>query len=384
VSAVHAASLIFALTLVGVAIDLVLLAAHPRGVMPGEFGGPGYQVVMALAEGTVGLVVAVRRRRNPVGWALLVSGLAIAVSGAAHEYAYASAPGPTRDFAIWIDAWLWAVNTGAFIFAFFRFPDGAPVGPGWLRAERILLPGIGLGLVLSAFVPGPTLSSGLENPLGLAALSFVPPEATNAPGMPATLAAAASLVARYRRSRGIERQQVKWLAASVALVGTWGSVMVITQFAAPGLSTYAQAGVAALTPIISLSLGIAILRYRLYDIDVLINRVLIYGVVSAVLVATYGAGVLLLQALLRPFTAGSDLAVAASTLMVVALFQPIRARVQGLVDRRFYRARYDAVRTVDAFAARLRNEVELDAVRADLLGAVGETVRPQHASVWLR
>jgi len=134
----------------------------------------------------------------------------------------------------------------------------------------------------------------------------------------------------------------------------------------------------------AVAIGIAILRDRVFDIDVLINRTLVYAGVSALLGGAYVAGVVLFQAALRPLTGGSELAIAASTLLVVALFQPIRRRVQDLVDRRFYRARYDAARTLDAFSSRLRNEVELDAVRADLLGAVGETVRPAHASVWLR
>jgi hypothetical protein len=132
------------------------------------------------------------------------------------------------------------------------------------------------------------------------------------------------------------------------------------------------------------AIGIAILRYRLYDIDVLINRALVYGTTSAGIAIAFFAGIVVLQALLRPVTSGSEVAVAISTLASVVLFQPLRSRVQSAVDRRFYRSRYDAARTLDAFSVRLRDEVDLDAVRADLVRAVHETVQPAHASVWLR
>ena len=131
-------------------------------------------------------------------------------------------------------------------------------------------------------------------------------------------------------------------------------------------------------------MGIAVLRYRLYDIDVILNRAIVYGATTAGIAAAFFAGIVVLQAVLRPITSGSELAVAASTLVSLALFQPLRRRVQETVDRRFYRSRYDAARTLDAFSARLRDEVALDNVRADLLNAVLETVQPAHASVWIR
>jgi hypothetical protein len=135
---------------------------------------------------------------------------------------------------------------------------------------------------------------------------------------------------------------------------------------------------------IPVAIGIAILRYRLYDIDVLINRALVYGATSAGIAIAFFAGIIVLQAVLRPLTGGSEVAVAISTLASVALFQPLRSRMQGAVDRRFYRSRYDAARTLDVFSVRLRDEVDLDAVRSDLVRAVHETVQPAHASVWLR
>ena len=379
-----AARLLLLLTVAFCAVDVGILLIQPRGVAPGEFGFPGYQLVLALGEGITGYIVATRRPRTPVGWALLVAGVAIAFSGAAHEIALASPSGPTRDLAGWLDAWPWAVNTAAVLFAFFRFPDGEPVSRGWRVVELIALGFVGIGLFLSAFVPGRMLSSGLENPFGIAVLGFLPPAATNAPASPASLLAAASLVARYRRSQDVEHQQLKWLVASVVVIGVAALAMVSAPVFAPGLVPYVQVMLATVTVLIPISIAVAVLRYRLYDIDVLINRALVYGATTVGIAVAFVAGIVILQAILRPLTSGSELAVAASTVASVALFQPLRGRIQSAVDRRFYRARYDAARTLDAFSVRLRDEVELGAVRAELLEAVRSTVQPAHASVWLR
>ena len=184
----------------------------------------------------------------------------------------------------------------------------------------------------------------------------------------------------------MERQQLKWVGAAALLLGLdLIAVMLLATFGAipesGGVTFVLLALGIALLPV---AVGIAILRYRLYDIDVLIRRTLVYAAVSAVLLAAYVGGVALFESLLAPFTAGNGIAVAISTLAVVALFQPVRRRIQSAVDQRFFRAKYDAERTLDAFAARLRDEVDLEAVRADLLDAVYETIQPAHASVWLR
>ena len=187
---------------------------------------------------------------------------------------------------------------------------------------------------------------------------------------------------RFRRSRGVERAQLKWLTYTAVI--TFG-LLLIPFLVPPGwIKTLAAATSVFGVGLLPVAIGIAITRYRLYDIDVLIRRTLIYAVLSAVLLATYVGGVGLLQTVLAPLTAGSGVAVAISTLAVVALFQPVRRRIQNAVDRRFYRATYDAERTLDSFAGRLRDEVDLESVRADLLHAVRETVQPAYASVWLR
>ena len=198
---------------------------------------------------------------------------------------------------------------------------------------------------------------------------------------PLVLIGPLSLFIRYRRSSAVEREQIKWLAYS----GTLAFVLLVLSNVIPGdLGNWLwPLGLVALGTM-PIAIAVAILRYRLYDIDVLIRRTLVYGAVSTVLLAAYVGGVAVFETLLAPFTAGNGIAVAISTLAVVALFQPVRRRIQSAVDQRFFRATYDAERTLDAFSVRLRDEVDLEAVRGDLLDAVYETIQPAYASVWLR
>jgi hypothetical protein len=197
--------------------------------------------------------------------------------------------------------------------------------------------------------------------------------------------AGVALIARFRSSRGIVRLQLAWVGYAGGVVVAAGLARVLTL--ATGSQELADVGyysfVAAIW-LIPLAAGLAILRYRLYDIEVVIRRTLIYGLSTATIAITFFGGIVVLQTPLGALTGGSELAVAVSTLASFALFQPLRARIQTGVDRRFYRARYDAARTLDAFSARLRDEVDLDAVRADLVDAAQRTVQPVHASVWLR
>jgi hypothetical protein len=334
-----------------------------------------------------GALIALRQPRHPVGWSFILLGLFADLFLALVNYrlyATLTAPGslPAAGLAVWITHWFWAMPSAVLPIMLLLFPTGRPPTArwwpvAWLAVGATLL--FALTDALGAYLATGESSFGTlmtPGPLGLASL-------VSALLWAATLVAAvASLVVRFRRSNGVERQQLKWFASA-------GAVVVFFQLI--GLAVY----VAPVPPVISvltglsyallpLSAAVAILRYRLYDIDVVIERTLVYGVVTATLGATYVATVVVLQGLLRPLTEGSEIAVALSTLLVVALFQPIRRRAQDAVDRRFYRARYDGSRTVDAFIARLRNDVELDSVRADLLDVVNATIQPAHASVWLR
>jgi hypothetical protein len=204
----------------------------------------------------------------------------------------------------------------------------------------------------------------------------------------AFVVAAGSVLARVRRAHGLERQQLKWFGYAGGIVGFAVLALLAMEIVRPlvgdPLGPFPWVAFVLSFNAIPIAAAIAILRYRLYDIDLLIKRSVVYGATSAALAVTFFIGIIALQPALRPLTSGSELAVAASTLAAFALFQPIRRRVQDAVDRRFDRSRYDAARTLDAFADRLRDEVDLDALRGELLGAVRTTMAPAHASLWLR
>jgi len=250
--------------------------------------------------------------------------------------------------------------------------------------------------VLITFEPGPLEESALPsmtNTLGLEAarLPLAILLGVFLPLLPlCILASAVALILRFRRSRGIERQQLKWLATAGSVVAVVYLVTMVSTLMASFMEEQ-PAWVSGLQNLsllsfvlLPLAIGTAVLRYRLYDIDIVINRALVYGALTATLGGVYLGSVLLLQLVLSPLTDQSDLAVAGSTLAVAALFGPARRRIQTVVDRRFYRRRYDAARTVESFTGRLRREVDLEAVSADLRAVVRDTVQPAHLSLWLR
>jgi hypothetical protein len=205
------------------------------------------------------------------------------------------------------------------------------------------------------------------------------------PAILVLIAISGSAVAiRFRRSRGVERLQIKWFIYAIGIALLVIGIGFPLQLTGVIDNSVAFAPMTIAIGLPPLAVGNAILRYRLYDIDRLINGTVVYGVTTGAIAVAFFAGIVVLQAALRPLTGGSEIAVAASTLLCFALFQPVRRRVQSTVDRRFYRARYDAAQILDAFGARLRDEVDLDAVRFDLIDAVQHTVQPAHASVWLR
>jgi hypothetical protein len=349
--------------------------------------------VQALVYGTTGAVVALRRPANPIGWIFCGMGVCLALVSAAYGYAdyglYGGGNVPAAVYAGWLTSWLFILPVFvAPCFVLFLFPDGRPPSPRWRTVLWFFVALAGGAVLWSALEPGELVSyPGHENPLGLSG-SVV--EGLNAVGE-AVLAplgfvlALAAMVVRFRHSHGVERQQLKWVAYAAVVMAICFALSFLAGTALPtwasdalfllGFAAFGGIGVAA---------GVAILRYRLYDIDVVINRTLVYGSVTALLAGAYLGLVLLFQLAFRPVTEGNGLAVALSTLAVAALFRPARTRVQALVDRRFYRRKYDAQRTLEGFASRLRDEVDLDALRAELTGVVGETMQPAHVSLWLR
>jgi hypothetical protein len=354
--------------------------------------------LLFVAFATVGALVASRWPRNAIGWIFWWLGFSFLLVGASEEYAlYAlvteagSLPGAEGML------WLTTLFGGPLVFTVFAlvfllFPDGRLPSRRWRPVVWIDLVAV-VCLVAWSFEPGPLENLGLvrvSNPFGiqgaaglLGTLGWV--------GLFMTLAVAVaggvSLVVRFRRARGVERQQIKWFAFS-------GIVFCAVFAAAPFLWSLPESpGTAWIWPVLFLAgastipvaVGIAILRHRLYDIDLLINRALVYGSLTATLLAVYFGGIVLLQRLFVVLTGEqSTLAVVASTLAIAALFNPLRRRVQGFVDRRFYRRKYDAAKTLAAFNVRLRDQTDLDALGNDLLGVARSTMQASHVSLWLR
>ena len=375
---------------------LVLLSAVPDEVLRRE--GNSLPLTAAFLVGTlafsvVGAIVAQHQPRNPIGWLFVALAVVEGWSGLAFGWASYSlevAALPAATYAAWFATWASVLAPGFIAFCFLLFPDGRLLSPRWRVAAWASLGLFAIVVARFALVPGPLADfPAVRNPFGVDALAPLTALPEDLLFSPLLACAAAALVVRLRRSRGVERQQVKWFAYSAAMIPAFliagGTISALTDSADDSAMGHAFAFLFALILAgLPISAGVAILRYRLYDIDRIISRTLVYGVLTAALVATYLLSVLLLGIVLEPLAGGSDLAVAASTLAVAALFRPVRARIQDVVDRRFYRSRYDATRTVEAFAGRLRQEVDLDAVSTDLRLVVLDTVQPKHVSLWLR
>jgi hypothetical protein len=397
----HAASwLAWSLCVLSVALTALSLLLLARSITH-----PGVHVfdhwldstLAAIVFSTVGAVIAPRTPpHNPIGWLFCAVGLLFAVTHFSAEYAIYTllgAPGsplPGAEAAAWVASWLWIPQLGSVVFVVLLFPDSRLPSRGWRWFAWLSVLLVLMGAVLSAISPGP-ISVGLgpiRNPLGVESLpSFIKvvERVVNA----LLFAAVISLFIRLRHARELVRQQIKWFVYAIALT-ICGGILTYPVSEAIG-SLWLKwigfvpfiAGVMA----IPISMGIAILRYRLYDIDILINRTLVYGALTALLVAVYFGGVTATQTILHALTAQEEqpqLAIVISTLVIAALFNPLRGRVQGFVDRRFYRNKYDAAKTLEAFSVKLRDETDLDALSGDLVGVVKETMQPAHVSLWLR
>jgi len=349
--------------------------------------------VASMSFATVGAILVRRLPRNLIGWLLAAGGLCFAAgNGAAGlaDYGLTAHPGsvPGAIWFAWLSQWIWAPAIGAVVLLALVYPSGRMLSPRWRplgAAGAFVIAFLSVG---SAMSPWPAGVFPAQNPLGIAgALPDTASVLVALLTVAVVVLAVTSLVLRYRRAAGIERAQLKWFAyvaaisvpavvVTTALYGMTGAALIVANVA--GLVAF---GGFAFVPI---AIGIAVLRYRLYEIDRLISRTIGWGVLTVILGAMFVGLVLGLQAVLAPFTGSNELAVAGSTLLVFSLFQPLRRRVQGLVDRRFNRSRYDAERAVDAFAARLRDEVDLDTVQGSLLTIVEATLEPTLSGLWLR
>jgi hypothetical protein len=347
--------------------------------------------IVGISSTIVGGAVASRRPANPVGWLFLAGALSTAIKVLAGEYAIygiSTNPGalPLPYAAAWLsNTMVWIGPAISFILIPLYFPDGRPVSRRWAFVGWVALGSLPLFTLLYAVAPVEAVQgSGIQNPLGIEALRpFVKTFETVALVcyIALILAAAGSLVVRFLRSVGEERQQLKWFTYAAAMLPVWFLINRPIQVAFPDLFAVLDSLFIAAVPIAA---GIAILRYRLYDIDLIINRTLVYGVLSLLLGLIYFGAIVLSQAALRTLAGGeSPLAVVASTLAIAALFNPLRQRVQDFIDRRFYRKKYDAAKTLEAFSARLRDETDLDRLGGELVSVVHETMRPEHASLWL-
>jgi zinc transporter ZupT len=344
---------------------------------------------------TVGAVIVARQPHNRIGWLCCAVGLLLGPAFFGQDYAWYALlhePGLPGGWAMaWLGQWPWTIAVGLLWFLVLLFPNGQLVSPRWQPVAWALAVDLAALWVWAAFAPRPLETIGLEhltNPLGLqqaeAAFTLLIGLALPIGALLAVLAVA-SMVVRFRRARGVERQQLKWFTYAATLV-----TLLWLVFFAAGLERLLPPLLVLITSDIWLAgipaaIGIAVLRYRLYDIDRIINRTLVYGLLTAVLGLGYAGAVLLLGQLFGGLTNDPpSWAVAAATLAMAALFQPARHRIQATVERRFNRRKYNAAQTIEAFTARLRDEVDLDTLSAELLTVVEQTMQPTTASLWLQ
>ena len=396
----------------------MFLASGVLGVLARSAQSPGNSTTVGtisetvsfvafLAFPIVGALVASRRPENPIGWICLADGLLWMLLAVTDSYSvYGVARPGSVPFSVAVgtigNQWLWVPTVGLLgIFLILLFPDGKLPSKrwrplAWLSGVMIVLLSITEGLA-----PGPLENQGgVRNPFGLEELPWlVTVSYIVLPLLPlCILASAVSMVLRFRRSRGEVRQQIKWFTFVVFFAGLMYFIVMISQVVVvlgsddnlpqtplwvELLFSLAALGFAG----VPISIGFAVLKYRLYDIDVVINLTLVYGSLTAALVAIYLGGVATTQAILRALTDQTEqpqLAIVVSTLVIAALFNPLRRRIQSFIDRRFYRRKYDARKTLEAFSARLRDETDLETLSNNLAGVIRETMQPAHVSLWLR
>ena len=347
----------------------------------------------STVSAVVGGLVASRRPENPVGWFFLGSTVCFAFVAFASGYAthgLFTAPGalPGAWAMAWFSGWLWVPGIMLLlVFVPLYYPNGRLVTRRWQWLALLAACFCLAGAVYHALRPGVMQNSGgIVNPLGIEALRpFLGLGKTllGAFFFPLIFASAASLVVRYMRSGSVERQQIKWLAFAALLIPVWFLTNTPIEAVSPHL--FLVMDTLVVFTLVPLAAGMAILKYRLYEIDIIINRTLVYGSLTAVLAVSYEGGIVALQHVFRLVSAQeSEVAVVVTTLVIAAMFEPLRRRIQDLVDRRFYRSKYDARKTLESFNARLRNETDLNALSNDLVRVSRDTMQPEHVTLWLR
>lgn len=365
-------------------------------VFKGEATYDDFFGIPFLGFATVGLVVATRQPRNAVGWLFMLVGFTPTlgfVTSAYAAYALRTGGGSSLGaFAGWVSSWAWFPGIGVLItFALLLFPDGRLLSKRWkvvayLSGGMIVTAAIAMSLVPGEIEPfDPSLPS-MVNPYGIESMSgFLTALEGIAFGLvpPLGLVCASSLAFRFRRASSEQRQQIKWFAYSA------GMLVVIMLVDGTLLDSFFGEKVTEAIFLVgmifpSVGAGIGILKYRLYDIDIVINRTLVYLLLTAILGLAYVGLVVALQASLAPIAEQSDLAIAGSTLAVAALFRPVRSKVQSFIDRRFYRHKYDATATLGEFSSHLRDQVDLESLNRALVRVVGDTMQPAHVSLWIR
>jgi len=365
-------------------------------------GGPNsnlYIAVALLAYPTVGAIVASRRPKNLVGWILCGIGLLFGVEAFAEAYAYytlAAGPGslPGGVYMAWFSAellWLPGLFLGSALLVLL-FPNGRLLSRSWRAVMWLAVGGSAITALLFATSPGRISPYRISDPFGiegnLRSILHVLGMLAMATVLVCCVLAVISVFVRLQSAEGEERQQIKWFAyaAAVLLSTFFLGLPLAAMLAAIGLRWVAPIPIVIGILAIPAAVGVAMLRYRLYDIDVIINRTLVYGSLTVMLALVYFGGVTATQAVFTALTGQEEqpqLVIVVSTLVIAALFNPLRRRIQSFIDRHFYRSKYDARKTLEAFSAKLRNDSDLDALSDDLVGVVRETMQPAHVSLWL-
>jgi len=370
-----------------------------------EFGAAFNAAAIAASFSTVGAMVASRRPKNPIGWIMCAGGLGVALGSLTDAYAIYALFGslnelmPGATLSAWVSLWTTTAGIQSFALLLLLFPDGRLPSRRWRPVVWLVVFVLAAESASSAFMTERFVGyRDISNPFHIAALDPLWDAYASYAQAPlsilAVLLPTIALVARYWRSRGVERLQLKWFASSGVLVAL-GSILISVvlvffdeeNFRSQILLTILFAFTTLALCGIPISLGVAILKYRLYEIDIIINRALVYAVLTATLVAVYFGGVAITQAILRALVGQQEqpqFAIVVSTLVIAALFTPLRQSIQSFIDRRFYRRKYDARKTLEAFSAKLRQETDLNALSAELAGVVRETMEPAHVSLWLR